>query len=492
LSLRFIDFVTSGEQLIQGVVAMFHVKSRSRSRDLFEIGRVNMKSFGSNSKGNMTVMMVCMMAVVVFITGGIVDYMSLSTQKRDLQGLADRAAIAAAQELVVFKGTDGRVQAVAEAFVNASYGRPHTTDAKIIDKGRAVKVTITADAQTYFAGPIGQVEWVAAEAIAEISGGGYVCMVGLDSTAPSTLNMNDKARVTAEKCAIYSNSTNKASLKLHSLARVKAELVCVAGGVSGPDSAVTPNKPITDCPILQDPLRDRLEPNVGLVECDNVLGGVLGGKKSLKDSLLGKDGAVSGLTDGGLLSGDLVGKIAPGLLVTGKEELEPGVYCGGINIIGGDVKLKPGTYVLNNGGLVVANGGKLQGENVGFYLTGALGLSTIQFAPSSTISLTAPKVGDMSGMLFFEDRDVLFKFPHIIASNNARNLVGTIYLPGNTLEINSTDPIADQSDYTVIIAKKFEMKDGPELVLNTDYENSPIPVPEGVGNKSRPMVRLAE
>jgi hypothetical protein len=29
-------------------------------------------------------------------------------------------------------------------------------------------------------------------------------------------------------------------------------------------------------------------------------------------------------------------------------------------------------------------------------------------------------------------------------------------------------------------------------VLNTDYENSPIPVPEGVGNKARPTVRLAE
>ena len=163
--------------------------------------------------------------------------------------------------------------------------------------------------------------------------------------------------------------------------------------------------------------------------------------------------------------------------MTGKTTLEPGVYCGGINVIGGDVTLKPGTYILNNGGLVVSNGGKLSGENVGFYLTGALGLSTIQFAPSTTISLTAPKTGDMAGMLFFEDRDVLFKFPHIIASNNARNLVGTIYLPGNTLEINSQDPIADQSDYTVIIARKFDMKDGPELVLNTDYENSLIPVP---------------
>lgn len=458
-----------------------------------------MRSFGSNSKGNITVMMLGVMAVGAFIVGGIVDYMSLSNQKRDLQGIADRAAIAAAQELVVFKGTDGRVQSVAEAFVNASYTRQHETDAKIIEKGKAVKVTVTADAQTYFPGPIGSIDSVRAEAVAEIAGGGYVCMVGLDANAPSTLNMNDKARVTAEKCAIYSNSKNKASLKLHSLARVKAELVCVAGGVSGPESAVTPNKPITDCPVLQDPLRDRPEPNVGLLQCDNILGkeGVLGkngllGKGLLgNDGLLGKDGDLLG-KDGILNGGDLVGALAPGLLVTGKTELEPGVYCGGLNIVGGDVKLKPGTYILNNGGLVVANGGKLEGENVGFYLTGALGLSTIQFAPSSTISLTAPKTGDMAGMLFFEDRDVLFKFPHIIASNNARNLVGTIYLPGNTLEINSTDPIADQSDYTVIIAKKFEMKDGPELVLNTDYENSPIPVPEGVGNKARPIVRLAE
>jgi Flp pilus assembly protein TadG len=458
-----------------------------------------MKSFGGNSKGNMTVMMLGIMAVVAFVAGGVVDYMSLSNQKRDLQGVADRAAIAAAQELVVFKGTDDRVQSVAASFVSASYTGSHETNAQIIDDGRAVRVTITADAHTYFPGPIGSVESVDASAVAEMAGGGYVCMVGLDSSAPSTLDMSDKARVTAEKCAIYSNSKNSASLKLHSLARVKAELVCVAGGISGPESAVTPNKPITDCPVLQDPLRDRPEPKVGLIQCDNVLGkegvlgknGVLGKGLAGKDGLLGKDGAVLG-KDGLLSGGDLVGALAPGLLVTGKDELEPGVYCGGINVIGGDVKLKPGTYILNNGGLVVANGGKLQGENVGFYLTGVAGLSTIQFAPSSTVSLTAPKTGDMSGMLFFEDRDVLFKFPHIIASNNARNLVGTIYLPGNTLEINSTDPIADQSDYTVIIAKKFEMKDGPELVLNTDYENSPIPVPEGVGNKARPTVRLAE
>lgn len=475
---------------------------------------VFVRSFGQDSKGNITLMALGVMAVAAFVGGGIVDYMSLSNQKQRLQGVADRAAIAAAQELVVFKGTDTRVTSVATAFVDANYlEKPHVSSALIIDNGKAVEVTITAEPKTYFPGPIAQgVSEIKVSAIAEVSGGGYVCMVGLSPNEDSTLGMHDKARVTASNCAIYSNSKNPNSLRLADKARVKADLVCVAGGVAGPMSAVTPNEPLTDCPPLMDPLRDRPEPNVGLLECSNILGAgsILGkdllGKDgkllSVKD-LLGKGGLVGGVLSGDLLAkknlintiagGDLVGNLAPGLIVTGKQELQPGVYCGGINIIGGQVKLKPGTYILNNGGLVVANGGKLIGDNagVGFFLTGSLGLSTVQFAPSSTISLRAPRTGEMAGRLFFEDRDVIFKEPHIIASNDARSLVGTIYLPGNTLEINSQNPIADQSDYTVIIARKFDMKDGPELVLNTDYENSLVPVPEGVGNKSRQRVRLA-
>lgn len=450
-----------------------------------------------------------LMAVTAFVVGGIIDYMSLSNQKHQLQGVADRAAIAAAQELVVFKGSDGRVTSVAQSFVNANYTQTaQQTQAKIIDKGKAVEVTVTALPRTYFPGPVATgTRSVTVKAVAEVSGGGYVCMVGLSPSEPSTLEMQDKARVTAEKCAIYSNSRSPSSLRLANSARVKADLVCVAGGVAGARSAVSPNAPIEDCPPLVDPLRDRPEPNVGLITCSNTPGapGVRGsdlmdrdGKLLNVKDLLGKRGLLSGeaLKKVKLLEaiagGDLVGNLAPGLIVTGRTELEPGVYCGGLNIIGGDVKLKPGVYVLNNGGIVVANGGRLIGENVGFFLTGALGISTIQFAPSTTISLTAPRTGDMAGMMFFEDRDVLFRFPHIIASNDARNLVGTIYLPGNTLEINSTRPLADRSDYTVIIARKFDMKDGPELVLNTDYENSPIPVPDGVGNKSRPVVRLAQ
>lgn len=414
-----------------------------------------MRRFGSDSSGNIALMALGVVAVSTFVVGGIVDYMSLSNQKQRLQGVADRTAIAAAQELVVFKGSNGRVTSVAEAFVSANYDeKPQVTTARIIDDGKAVEITITAEPKTYFPGPIARgVKEIKVHAVAEVSGGGYVCMVGLSPNEDSTLDMHDKARVTATDCAIYSNSKNKNSLRLANKARVKADLVCVAGGVSGPTSAVSPNEPLTDCPPLLDPLRDRPEPKAGLLKCDHLL-----------TVLITK--------------------------LSGNVTLNPGVYCGGINVkLGGKVKLNPGTYVMNNGTLTVDTGGSLEGENVGFFLTGLL--STIQFGPSSTISLTAPRTGDMAGMLFFEDRDRLLGLPHRIASNNARKLVGTIYLPNNTLTIDSTNPIADQSDYTVIIARKFDMKDGPELVLNTDYENSLVPVPDGVGNKSRPMVKLA-
>ena len=95
-------------------------------------------------------------------------------------------------------------------------------------------------------------------------------------------------------------------------------------------------------------------------------------------------------------------------------------------------------------------------------------------------------------MLFVEDRDTPFDTYHRITSLDARNLVGTMYLPKSKLLIDASNPVADRSDYTVIIAREFELRDGPELVLNTDYETSTIPVPEGVGSAEKKARLYAE
>lgn len=405
----------------------------------------------TSKSGNMTILMGGVMFAAACLIAGVVDYMSVSNQKQALQGVADRAALAAAQELVVSAGSDTRVSAIAASFVDANYKAPHATAAEILEGGQAVTVSISAEPKTFFPGPIANgVSSIDVEATADVAGGGYVCMIGLDVNSVATLNMMNRARLTATNCAIYSNSTSSKSLWLHDFARVNADLICVAGGVQGAEASFTLSPPTEDCPAIDDPLRDRPQPDAGAAtDCD------------FRNTM-----------------------VLPNM----DQTLEPGIYCGGITVTGATASLRPGVYVIKNGSLTVTAGGALVGENAGFFLTGAG--AVIQFGRDSRISLTAPRTGVMAGLLFFEDRESDHAIYHQITSNDARRLVGTMYLPRSKLLIDATRPIADRSEYTVIIAREFELRDGPELVLNTDYESSPIPVPEGVGNNTEKTVRL--
>ena len=147
----------------------------------------------------------------------------------------------------------------------------------------------------------------------------------------------------------------------------------------------------------------------------------------------------------------------------------------------------------------------LTGSNTGFYFTGARG--GLLFDEKSVVSLTAPKDGIMAGLLFFEDRlappapvsllppsgkgkakptpgGITALREYRIISENARTLLGTIYLPVGRLIIDSKKPVADQSAYTVIIARLINLYDGPDLVLNARYGSTDVPVPNGVGPSS--------
>ena len=68
-----------------------------------------------------------------------------------------------------------------------------------------------------------------------------------------------------------------------------------------------------------------------------------------------------------------------------------------------------------------------------------------------------------------------------ILSDNARTMLGTIYLPAGRLVIDASRPVADQSAYTVIVAQQINLYEGPNLVLNANYGATSVPVPKGVG-----------
>ena len=79
---------------------------------------------------------------------------------------------------------------------------------------------------------------------------------------------------------------------------------------------------------------------------------------------------------------------------------------------------------------------------------------------------------------------------HHINSTNVDVLTGTIYLSRGKLLIDRNSPIAEDLAYTAIIVRQLELTEGPELILNSDYGATDVPVPAGI--RSSAEVVLSE
>ena len=151
---------------------------------------------------------------------------------------------------------------------------------------------------------------------------------------------------------------------------------------------------------------------------------------------------------------------------------------------GAVVTLRDGVYVFRDKPLIVRDGASLIGTAAGLFFTGKNAYFT--FEAQSTISLEAPTDGPMAGILIFGGRSQDENLVYSILSNDARVLIGTIYLPKGELRVDATSPIADKSAYTAIVADKMRLYGGPHLVLNTNYDETDVPVPDGIKGAGQP------
>jgi hypothetical protein len=163
-------------------------------------------------------------------------------------------------------------------------------------------------------------------------------------------------------------------------------------------------------------------------------------------------------------------------------QLQPGVYCGGLTIkASSDVTLRPGIYVFKDGPLIIESSSIVAGKGVGLFFTGAN--ASFTFGSSSKVDLEAPTTGPMAGLVAYQNRSSS-ETDFVITSNKARKLIGTIYLPNGNLIVDANEKVADGSAYTAIVVKRLKLSKGPNLVLNTDYDQTLVPVPEGIGPPS--------
>jgi Flp pilus assembly protein TadG len=402
---------------------------------------VSVARFIASEAGALALSFAIAAPALLVMAGMATDYAFMVRYRTELQAVADAAAIAGARELSLANANQSQIIAASASFANYNLKQFETkagsvdVDAQVIEASTAVKVMLTRTWTPFFAHLLfNDVTPITVSATARVVGG-KICVVGLSTSSLTSVHMDNTSQLDAAQCGVYSLTPGSVSLQVDRDATLRAQLICVSGGYkSSSGSSISP-APVTDCPAIIDPLEDRLGPSLG-------------------------------------------GCLAVDLIVQSDTVLSPGTYCGGLKIQNGaTVTFSPGTYVIKDGKFSV-NNATITGDGVGYFLTGTG--AVLDFAATSSISLSAPVSGDMAGLLFFEDRDSPTLQLHIVRSNDARQLVGTIYLPRGILRIEANAPVADESAYTAIVAWRLQLKEGPNLVLNADYSATDVPVPKAL------------
>jgi hypothetical protein len=393
-----------------------------------------------DTAGNIALSLALITPVLVggFTIASDAAYMNYQSVK--LQSTSDQAVLAATKELLVASASDQTIQAAAEAFVNAAHPDLEVKVKSQIDRAKGqVKVQLEYAWQPTF-GRLFQSESMPIVLLSSarlIGSEGNVCILALSLAEDSALDMRKTSKVTATGCSVFSNSKSAKGIFLDRPSRIEADSVCSAGGVEAAIGSINPSAQ-TDCMTLPDPLSSRAEPKPGTCDFTNF-------------------------------------KASRGAIT-----LTPGTYCGGI-MLTGDLKaeFKPGQYTIVDGTFKIAGRASAIGTDVSFHMAGAN--STIDLTGDSIISFSGAETGPMAGLLFFASRSQPLGTRHRVAGGNIKKLTGTIYLPTSDLLIDPKNAtVAEQSEYTVIIANKIRMNEGPEIVLNSDYGTTKVPVPEGV------------
>lgn len=406
-----------------------------------------MARFSTSNAGAVAIIVALAAPFMVAVGASAVEYSTLSNHKSRLQSALDAAALAATRELSLSNADERTVEHVLQSVVAANMpdnsGPPRLTYS--IDRN-AMQVTVagTMDVDMAFSRIFGMNTMpVGADATAQALGQPNICVLGLHSSSTETIYLGAHSRLTGNDCAVFSNSTSPSGVEANGQSLLTSSTTCSAGGYRGGAENFHP-MPFVDCPHFEDPLSHRTPPTFS--GCD--------------------------YTDYDVGSG--------------RHTLNPGVYCGGISVNGNaEVTLTPGVYVIHEGEFRVVSNAILDGVGAGFYLSGAD--LRFFFGPNARLNLEAPVDGEMAGLLFFSDRAQSGDVSNEIYSNFVNNMVGTVYLPEAELHVKASRPVANELAYTAIVVKRLELTVRPHLVLNTDYDETDVPVPDGIRGAGQPI-----
>jgi Flp pilus assembly protein TadG len=367
------------------------------------------QSLIDDRRGSTALTFALSLPLLIGAAGLAVDTISWVQNKRQLQRVADSAAMAGVYALI--QGDDADDAVDHEVTRNQLSDPNLSTELTYSPEGRdgdpmAIGVQLTTNSRLAFTSFFLRNPFaITASAVATVVDTGDYCALALDTGLDTAVLFKRDSSAELE-CGILANSSGPASIAGEVGAKVTTTKLLSNGGITGPDLGISPARSYG---LKQkDPLANLAVPDVPDSVCPNTT-------------------------------------VNANSQRTGSSSLKPGCY--GNLVLNGPVELAAGDYILNHGNLVIGPNADVTCSGCTIFLTSDQAGSApstvgkVEISKLAKVNLTAPQEGIYSGILIYQDQRAAPEVTgeeNVLSGGSTSKLDGIIYLPSQSLVIDAS------------------------------------------------------
>jgi hypothetical protein len=381
-----------------------------------------LRRFRCDISGLIAVQTALALPVLIGFGALAVDASIWSSNKNAAAGASDLASLAAAKasaagNSVAQSKTEALAVSCLNGYCNSQGGVTVTVNnppvsGSYTSSASAYEVIITSPQQLYFGGILGVAPTISGRSVAQGSNVKPSCLIALETSAASSINLSGSASITANNCKVATNSTNSKALTTSGGACVTALEVDVVGNYQNGSGCISAPTITTSAAATADPYASL--PNPSISACSSSIN-------------------VNGTS----------------------ATYSQGTYCG-INVAGGGtLTLNAGTYYIDSGNFSMSGGSSSINASAGvsIVLTSSHGAyGNVNISGGSDLSIVAPSSGPMAGIALYVDRRAS-KHNATLSGGGTMVITGAVYMP--TQQVNWSGGSGSGSSCFQMVALTF-------------------------------------
>ena len=463
---------------------------------------VKTSKYWKNESGQIAVIFALAALPLLVLTSVSIEHIQLTSERNSISNGLDAAVLAAANNNAI---TDTEKDDYAKTYFLANYSGSIALDLTSNIEPNRVSLTASGEMDLKLGKVLGIDNPKMSEtSAATLANENTICLMALNETASETILFDGGIIYASPTCAVQANSSHSNALTSRSGQPPEAKSFCAVGGAVGDFEPYVKG----ECAPVQDPYFDVSLPAIPM-ECSTPFSDLIVFKDSSSQARGGsRNGpdfarlatALAVLQETGNLNAavlaffsyesdpvydeDLDADIEVSQNRTGSDvDIKPGIFCGGLTIDGMNVDFLPGEYIIKDGPLSFINGAEAVAEGVTFILSGSGAVLNIQ--SQSSVNLQAQTEGPRQGLAVMEaiDRSAPGnRTPEaktsLIAEGGSLQVLGTVYLPQQTLEIlGQNTSIGSMAPSASFIADKIHISGGygSKMVIEVDHAEANMP-----------------